>query len=489
MPLNGTPWLISSGLPLDGTADAFLGEVSATPPVSLAVHLAPKLAPDGVPWTVTLRNKGGIVEADRAPSRRASDKLGKIAFTGLRPGDYQIEVGSGKNTFMTQDVSAVSDSVLTLDVPVSEVVGTVYRAERPVAGARVHLFAGLNDSMELLSDEDGSFKGVMRRPFFGKLMATVEAKDGWEAFIEVGEVDPDRNPLEINLRFKDAVIRGIVIGPDGKPRAGAAVTLSVHSAPRLSTESDRNGRFRFEALEPALYEVFARVRPQPPSEAIPIHIVHENQAHDVVITLPTSRGLRVSAEAIDGQPLRGSRVYSYFPGLRNSIGSNGLHSIVPLNGIFDLAIPETARTGLFMVRGPGHPLWAGCRMVTAPEGQLPEVRLVVPPPQGGVVRLESVPEARRPTISGSLVLVSDSGSALPLGTAIVTSQRRGEKQTDVTGPIAPGRYAYVQVPMTFAEYATGLCAGTMPIPTDAEWFVVVPGGETVITQPAARLPR
>jgi hypothetical protein len=489
VPASGGPWSISSNFPVDGTADAFLGEVSATPPVSLVVNLTPNLAPGLAPWAITLRRKGGLVDADRQPLRRSADKSGRIMFAGLLPGDYQIAVGSGKDTFMTEDVSAVTDSVLGLDVPLSKVVGTVFRNQQPVVGARIHLFAGQNDSMEVVSGEEGEFSGTMRRPFFGKLMAIVEARDGWEAFTEVKDVDLDRNPLEVNLRFGDASIRGTVVDSSGRPKAGAAVTLNALSAPRLSTESDRNGNFRFEALDPGMYEVFARIRPQPSSEAVSVQIADANAVQEVAISLPAARGLRVSVRAIDGQPLRGSRVFSYFPGFPTSIGSNGLHSIVSLNGSFDLEIPETARTGLFMVRGPGHPLWAGCRMVTAPEGQLPEVRLVVPPPQGGTVRFESIPEAGRQSIGGSLALVSDAGWALPFGTAITTSQSIGNKRIDVTGPIAPGRYAYVQVPMTFAEYATGLCSGTMSIPSDAQWFSVEPGGETLVIQEPARLVR
>ena len=482
--------MISSGLPLNGTSDAFLGEVPASPPVSLSLQLTPKMAPGGLPWTITLRSKAGIVEADRAPLRRAANKQGKVEFAGLLPGPYQVAIGSGKSSYLTEDINAVEDSILSLDVPVSEIKGTVYRADQPVAGARVLLFAGLDDSVEFLSADDGSFGGTMRSPFFGKLMATVEAKEGWEAFTEVKDVDPSISPIEVNLKFGDASISGIVIDPEGHPQPRAAVILSLQGAPRLSTESDRNGRFRFEALEQAAYEIYARVRPKPPSEAIGVTIESENQeTKDVVVTMPRSRSLRVLTEAIDGQPLRGSRVYSYFSGLRNSIGSNGLNSIVPLNGGFDLELPERARTGMFLVRGPGHPLWAGCRVVTAPEGQLPEIRLVAPPPPGGVIRIESVPEAKRPTVGGSLVLLSESGAALPLGTAIATSMHSGEKKIEVTTPLAPGRYAYLQVPMTFAEYASGLCEGTVAIPTDAEWFAVEAGGETVITRPPARLPR
>jgi hypothetical protein len=95
----------------------------------------------------------------------------------------------------------------------------------------------------------------------------------------------ERQGIDITLRLVPvARVKGVVVGPDGAPRAGAQLTLTS-MGPRLSggtginglllTSTDRDGRYEFPAVLPGSYSLVAGATRTPVGQATGEHSDHE----------------------------------------------------------------------------------------------------------------------------------------------------------------------------------------------------------------------
>jgi hypothetical protein len=209
------------------------------------VSVVPGDAPAPPPaWSKTFESADGLYRADQVPSwpvvvRAVADGRAPFVSTPftLQPGD-------------TRDLDITLAEGCTLSGKVRDAHGTplgrvlVNVEERVTAGSATD--PTFQTSTQAESADDGSFtlEHVPRRTVL------VRGYDGDHAVttttVDVGECD-EQTPVVLTMSAGGAV-EGVARRADGTPLAGARVSLSDRSVGFVNTASDRDGRFRFDAI-------------------------------------------------------------------------------------------------------------------------------------------------------------------------------------------------------------------------------------------------
>lgn len=190
-------------------------------------------------------------------------------------------------------------------VPVPLTLVVEDAAGRPIAGARVRFFARHQTRAPALSvATDARGRAVLPAGrAAGDFHALVEAPGGLAAATFLYGYDAAPNVLRL---APAAPIEGTVLGPDGKPQAGAEVALRIggHRAPILAlARSGAGGRFRFEHVSLEHEVLHLEVRAKGAAELRTV--LFRSRTEQAVLRLAKERPLRFLLLGPGGKPLAG----------------------------------------------------------------------------------------------------------------------------------------------------------------------------------------
>ncbi len=299
------------------------------------------------------------------------------------------------------------------------------------------------------SNDEGEFQVFL--PVSGIYAVKVRSKDGTlETAVPAVEFENPNTPVEIKI--PDGSIEGIVTNPEGAPIAGATVAVKGRlEDPRMDAGSARvpihvqwartqaDGTFLLQAVPPGKLSLRARKG--------------DSSSGVEVVELDVDEGLRgVRLQIEQGVMLAGNVIDEAG---RPVWGAQGMVAPAPreMFQLLDGATFVTARDGRFEVRlppgtsgkvtidlvTPGMPVTSVRRAV----GQDLEIRL---PLRGGRVRLVKESEVAwgdAELSQGSLVLIGEDGSFLPVffGLDPSSSPIQVSRQVLVLPSVAPGTWS------------------------------------------------
>lgn len=227
------------------------------------------------------------------PEPRLTDAEGRYEIPGPPPGQKARVVArasgflDGKSEPMA---CAPGDAKSGVDVKLrvgATLTGRVHDGQnRPVAGALVRWIPAPNEDWSLrwrmrnaspsITDAKGEFR--ITNVETGKLAVEV-SEPRHLPWTKTDLVAEDGKPSELDVLLElGAVLEGKVLGPDGRPRAGARVSYDrqdedqggvvMRMSGDGSVTTDAAGAFRAEGLAPGRYEVQAQLEGTAPSEPL-----------------------------------------------------------------------------------------------------------------------------------------------------------------------------------------------------------------------------
>ncbi|MCF6284986.1 MAG: carboxypeptidase-like regulatory domain-containing protein, partial [Candidatus Hydrogenedentes bacterium] len=225
---------------------------------------------------LTLKDSGGVMgigKESRVVDAGAPSEEGEFEVSKVRAGIWQVALkAEGFAWTETQDVKVpVAENVPVPQfflVPSSSVSGVVYdNSGTTISGAVVTLnldMAGLLDAANAggapstHSDHEGKFRLEDVAPGVKSIHATLAGFAPSEALSLEFLAGEQVQDVSLTLRL-GGTIAGEVFGPDGEPAEGRSIIFQ--NLPSLSSqvilESNRDGEFRAENLEPGKWQVVA----------------------------------------------------------------------------------------------------------------------------------------------------------------------------------------------------------------------------------------
>ena len=204
------------------------------------------------------------------------DADGNFKRSGLAPGFYRVSLDwRGQGDWVEAYSSRREEIVeLTVEAPTHVVIGDpaakrlrvhgrVTDGGEPVDGYTVYVFRPNGPSTQPVTisrtDADGTFEVVLSVPDLHHFSI---GKQQTEQTLFPREV-PDAPETSLTFEMPTSAIRGVLLGPDGTPRAKQVMLLTVADAPPDSREfgemrtgsTDEEGRFEFRGLAPGRYRL------------------------------------------------------------------------------------------------------------------------------------------------------------------------------------------------------------------------------------------
>jgi hypothetical protein len=268
-------------LALSGSAATLKVEVSRngfTGPIEIAV--APRV--DGMlpEWSAT---------KPLAPGESV------VTFPHLAEGLY-IVLASGPQPLQRLSAKAnvgAAGSTVHLVIPKTNTEVRVTLAGKPLARAGIALTHDeLRWRMDVETDEDGRYAGPFWEP--AVYSASVTRDRGSAPHL----VDITLSPAPLTINVPDRQVTGRVLTEDGKPLAGAQVTLrseTTVSILTVRTQSGPDGRFEFPGVREGAQTLAARAPSYLNSDAVMFELRGASAQHsaDLVLTRGEPRTVRV----------------------------------------------------------------------------------------------------------------------------------------------------------------------------------------------------
>lgn len=334
---------------LEGRVELALGEGETRADLRLEVSLGNAIAgrvlwPDGTPAVdveveaeFDAANLGGMgaFSAMRGPrGEDDSDENGAFRVTGLGKGPFTVKVEAKRDgaTFQARR-DGIAPQTLDLELALAETLAVSGRVVddtgAPVRAFSVRaiektggMFAGLGGAQASgkFDDEAGEFRleGLSERTW---LVSALGQGYGKGEAVEVTLPGGAQGGLTLRLP-RAAAVRGVVLSPEGRPVAGAEVSLKLELAnladmgregARPSATSAEDGTFLLEGLTPGALSLVASAQGYAESAAVPIETAPAEMLADV--TLALRMGGRILGEIYDkqGERLAGAPILAQNP--------------------------------------------------------------------------------------------------------------------------------------------------------------------------------
>jgi len=214
----------------------------------------------------------------------ATDADGAFSFTGLEPGEYQLQIRSGAGEPLGgRHLTLSQDTEIELEVPAGGIEGTVTGSEtgEPVSGAAlVARRVGLPEIEKRASSGTGGDYRFQELPD-GTYSLTVTAEGFRAASATVSVADGLMTHRDLSLEPGEGVVL-VVTEPDGSPAPGISVVPMANGiiAPPLSVSCDAGGRCRLKNLPTGDWTLLVRsdgealLRVKNPGPEVPVQLRH-----------------------------------------------------------------------------------------------------------------------------------------------------------------------------------------------------------------------
>jgi len=381
---------------------------------------------------------------------------GRYTFEKIAPGEYMVIraptgggplmlIGGMKQVTVREGETTVHDLD---DASKINVTGRVLKGGQPVANAMLFFSVGdgngpASDLKQSRSDADGRYQiGLDAAGAYAVVVSTGGAFFGGGRSSIPVQVPDQPNPV-VDITMKTAGIAGRVLNVDGKPISGAVVSATAagaaagsqgHRGGAMQDQSDPDGSFLIDGVDPGTYTVTAAAPGYRNATVPPVTVANESDVPAVDVRMEAGRTVRGRVLDANGNPIPGAMVMAAASGGPPS-GRDSMPATSDVNGTFLVTAPADGPIDLTAVAGGFPPARA--------VGVQPEdgVDLTLRAPRAGHVRL-SVLDAKGAGLAGARV----SCKAVPdyLGADFMTMLNR-PLATDAGGAttvssLAPGAY-------------------------------------------------
>ena len=331
------------------------------PGAELDVYVVPEATPEGGPWRVELMR-------DTAPSegylevvdQSEADLAGSWRARELPAGSYLLQVGPKarqpwfRRTF---ELVPAERRVLTVEMPVVEIRGSLTKGEEPVAGEVVFGDPAEGEQIPFTADEEGRFEGHLPRE--GEWEVVVHPPDrSLRRRIELGTIEvrrrEGRGAARIDLALPATEVPGIVVDRSGEPQVGARVTVWREvdgERERTALEwADDEGRFRVEGIEPGHHHFEAGAVSGATSEAVSALVLEDAVSPEVRLVVGALESFE-GRVTVAGSPSPGAAVRARAADQARFHGAGGN---TDAEGWFGFSVP--ARRLDLLIAPPDGPL-------------------------------------------------------------------------------------------------------------------------------------
>ncbi len=388
------------------------------------IFVDPAVAPDGQRWHLSLQRSD---EPDPQSFETTLTVDGAVNLPRVLPGSYRIRLGTSAAHWYDAIVEVAAGSQpLQIHLPIVAIRGTVRMGDKPLAATIT--FGGEHGTVRIpmQSDPGGTFRGFL--PQEGEWPVEVSAEAPALHATPVVAMVRRRDGAEeatVDLSVPRAAMSGIVQLND-KGVEGAIVTLRSDGS-ISQTDSDRDGRFRFDGVTPGEADVRAEWHGGYLARAVARSVRDGDDLHDIVLDLEATgeiEGVVIS----HGGPVAGAVVYAFSPSDANPMISPVACSS---DGRFRKRLSPGAAEAILYVTVPGFAF----RALQAPVNAEP-VTVAMQQDGGRLVLDFSAPWKLAPVIFEGDVPVA-------FGVLIAWSQANGDVIGDQHVTLAnlePGRY-------------------------------------------------
>jgi Carboxypeptidase regulatory-like domain len=420
-------------------------------PLNIELQIVPSVDWIGKAWKVRVaRGSDFSAGFDPAPVYEGpADEQGRMTLRGQAPGRFWILVSDSANNLLYNDfdvpIQEAGDARRIIEIGAVSVRGRVLFGKEPIAATL--WFGGRSGAVrvEMESDEEGSFEGMLPRDGAWRVYVR-SADDEVEASTKVSIEANEKGRASVTVSLPDTHLFGRVVDEQSKPVAGASVEVET-GQDGLQVWTDAQGKFQVRGLPPGLLTAAAELdRPSGSASSEPAQVLVAEGQPTGPVELRLRRSKPFVGQVVSSRgPVPGASV-EIFP--RRPAGFFGSSSRTGLDGSFSAQIPEPTETVVAVVSAPGHALKAfEVEATGAP------VTLSVPSVGGGLE--VTVPDIAETMKAGDLLLVFQDGRSVPFATLRQWALGHGVSFYTPGPPgqlhypnLAPGEYRVCIIPNT-----------------------------------------
>jgi len=426
--------------------------------LTLDISLNPKLAPDGLPWRLTLDQAAPYFL--RIVGKNAATSDGHWIRRGLTEGKYRVTVSNSRGTPWLQQYFDLLPNTrpLLLHLGSVNVSGRVLLSSQPVRARLVFANNAGGGTATLSSDDNGRFEGVLPASGTQESTWTVEAHVVDPPVVQrvsgvrLAPANGTTNQW-LDLDLPSIAVHGRVVSPNGQPQAAVQVTCEDAKGIRTTTSTDAAGHFEFPDLQPGKYTALAD-SPDGASERTPFEVA-PGGGSDVRLVLNPFKRVAFYVRSSQG-PIENATVQVWIaPGVPRTF------TRTDQDGRFDFTLPPGSEEVGLTVAAPGYALKLMRLKIAADDDDSPDSHTIDLDTTGGTLVLNLQPAENSRNAPAAFYLVHN--HAIEDARALISwSNNQGVPSSNappVIKAIEPGKYALCAVDP--AQVAT-LWQGALP---------------------------
>jgi uncharacterized GH25 family protein len=386
------------------------------------------------------------------PQTASTGPDGRYSFEKVTPGDYMvIRAPTGGGPLMLfggmKQVTVREGETTTFDLDESSKInltGRVLKAGQPVGNAMLFFIssdpaATTKDLRQSRTDADGRYQiGLDTAGAYAVRVSAGSAFFGGGSAINVQV--PDQPSPVVDITMKTAGISGHVTNSEGKPVAGAIVTVTAAGATAggdghrrgMQDESEPDGTFLVDGLDVGTYGITVAASGYRNVTPPPVTIANDSDVPSIDVRLDVGRTVRGRVLDSNGNAIAGAMVTAAASG---SAPSAAVAASSDVNGTFLVTAPADGPIDVIAVAAGFPP--ARATGVQPQDGE----DIVLHAPRPGRVRV-SVHDSQGNAVQGANVFChavpDDAMGGYPLG--FNPPSPTGSDGTTTVSALGPGSY-------------------------------------------------